>query len=329
MSFSQFMIIMGITVFLSALFYIVVKIKIRNLKKSKAKKSIPLTSSSTQASSPVYSIPEIRQSDHVLFDKFMKEYAPDGKFTQEFRPGSRMTCPFGISEGFRYLNKNTMKPFDEKNDKLSDRLMKWGYVRIHSGVDQAGAKNHKMSDGTVVKDIVRVPFDFNRSFYEYFGDTSYGTLATLTNDEYQFSFKIAHMDPEKDYIKWSLDQLKARKPMKKGWILGSAGTLGDSSGNHTHNEVVSVDESSEVLELLVSQKYGEKALAEYTDAEIVREYQKYDYFKTASKSEILSDWQAWKTSRKILFINKYFYRFVSWNNKVYTRYSSYLLFDGI
>lgn len=328
MSFTQFMIIMGGTLFISAVFYILMKIKISQLKKKSKKYTVPEVKK-TESTTPVYTIPVVKQNDIILFDKFMKEYAPSGKFLSEFRPGSKMTCGFGISEGYRYLNKNTMKPFDEKKDKIADRLMKWGYVRIHSGVDQARARDHKMSDGTTIKDIVRVPFDFNRSNYEFFGNTSYGTMATLSNDEYQFELKVAHMDPEKNYIKWSLDQLKARKPMKKGWILGSAGTLGDSSGNHTHTELVSIDEASEVLELLVSQKYGEKALAEYTDSEIVREYQKYDYFKTASKSEILTDWQSWKTLRKILFINKYFYRFVSWNNKVYTRYSSHLLFDGI
>jgi len=79
----------------------------------------------------------------------------------------------------------------------------------------------------------------------------------------------------------------------------------------------------------VSQKFGDKALAEYTDPEIIKEYQKYECFKKSSKSEILSDWQSWKTLRKIIFINKYFYRFVSWNNKIYTRYSSYLLFNEI
>ena len=163
----------------------------------------------------------IKDPDHQLYENFMKEYNPsnDFKFSElGFRKGAINTCPFGISEGFKYINGK----------------MVWGYVRLHTGVDRARGGEIKE-----IKDVVQVPFDFDKStIYEYkdqYGKwTGYGTLIALINTKYQFEMRIAHMDPFNDIIPWSYKRLKQGLGFERGWLLGSAGTCGDSSGSYTY-----------------------------------------------------------------------------------------------
>lgn len=257
----------------------------------------------------------VKDPDHELYESFMRKYdTGDFKFNDSgFRSGAKITCPFGISEGFQYKNGE----------------MVWGYVRLHTGVDRARGKT--VSD---IPDVVQVPFDFDKSAIIEYKDKNgnwygYGTLIILTNSEYGFEMRIAHMDPKKDIIPWSYDRLKRGLGFEKGWFLGSAGTCGDSSGAHTHSEFHSLDDSCEVFDILLEEKYGDKALVEYSKADVLREYRKYKHFTDASDRTILKDWEAVKSYRGAYFANKYKYKFMNqWGSK-FTRYASNLLFNGL
>jgi hypothetical protein len=276
-------------------------------------------------------LPTIKVKDRDLYKQFITEY-DDGllKFDNvPFRPGAHMSCAFGISEGYRYYVKGTNRLWNEKDGRAS-RDMRWGYVRPHMGVDRAGAKPYTLTTGEVVGDVVRCPFNFNRSQIVDYGDTSYGTLVSLFNDKYQFEFRFCHMDPKKDFIPWSLNRLKSKGSFEQGWVFGSAGNYGNSSGAHTHTELKSYDETCEVLDLLLEELHGDSADKEYSAAQVAKEYKKYTHFKDASNKEIQEDWSAWKRLKKIIFANQYkITRIDPLDGETKTWYSTYHLFNKL
>ena len=257
----------------------------------------------------------IKSEDHRLYEKFMKEY-DSGSFEfndLDYRKGAKNTCSFGVSEGYKVINNK----------------MEWGYVRLHTGVDRAGGRLYEFKDGTTAKDPVISPFNFNRSAITDYDNKGYGSLVQLFNDEYGFEMRIAHMNPDTDFIPWSLNRIKAGLDFGKSWVIGSAGTYGASSGDHTHTEFLSQDGSCEVFDILLEEKYGDRALKEYTSSEIIRQYKKQYHFKNETNSTILKDWAGVKDYRGASFVNKYKYRFQNkWGGR-FTRYASNLLFNGL
>ena len=269
-------------------------------------------------------IADVKEEDYKLYERFMEKYNPAGDFKfsdVQFRKGAAITCPFGIAEGFKYI----------------DGKMVWGYVRFHTGVDRASGGDQVFDWGTV-RDIVKVPFDFESSkIYEY-GDKSYGTLTCLINKEFQFEMRVAHLNPDQKkrkgnekgpMLKWSYDEVKKKRAMGKNYILGSAGTLGDSSGAHTHTEFKSLDESCEVFDILLLEKYGEAVLKEYTPSEVITEYRKYKAFKAATEEAILKDYNELRKEKRVIFFNRFKCQYVDYDKTIKTRYSSELLFNGL
>ena len=255
-------------------------------------------------------VPRISVFDKQKFDKFVSEY-DDGslKFPNvKYRIGARITGKFGLAQGYRIVNNK----------------MIWGYVRMHSGVDRAGGKEYKG-----IKDIVICPFDFHRTALNDYGDRSYGTLIQLFQDEYEFELRVAHMDPKKDIITWSLGELKAGRPFKRNWYLGKAGTYGASTGDHTHTEIKSYDEKCEVLEILLEELFGDAIYKEFTTSTVKNFYKKQPKFQNASDREILNDWAEIKKIKKVTFANKYLFRYIDFDGKPKTRYSTELLFHGL
>jgi hypothetical protein len=266
----------------------------------------------------VPSAPALVVVNKSLFDSFIKEY-DDGSFTFPdvvYRRGAAMTCPFGIAEGFKY---------DAKGE------MDWGYVRIHTGVDRAGGFPVKDDQGHSIKDGVICPFNFEKTSSVYYGPkVSYGFLVQMFSTKYDFEMRIGHMDPSSDFVPKALQLIKSGAGLSRGLVLGSAGNLGESGGTHTHTEFLSIGESTEVFETLLQEKFGSDASEEYSRDEIVHEYRKYENFKNATENTILKDWQSWKKTRAVVWINKYAYRYIDANfNKPRTRYSSTLLFSGL
>ena len=262
--------------------------------------------------------------DQLLFEEFIKDYNPSGdlKFNDvNFRKGAPITCSFGLDEGYKIVNGK----------------MEWGWIRLHHGVDRAHGGTVKFDWGEV-NDIVYVPFDANRSYIHEYGDTSYGTLTRLFNDHYQFEVRIAHMNPNQTVrkanekgpmIQWSYDRLKKGLSFERNWVLGSAGTLGVSTGAHTHTEIKSLDESCEVFDILLFEKFGDKSLKEYTPPQVIDAYQKQVHYADASPDVILRDYAELRKKLKVIFLNKYKCQYVDWDNTIKTRYSSELLFNGM
>jgi len=276
---------------------IIIPLVIRSIKKKRI-----IVKSTTTIDEPNHNIlPEdvdhpqimVKSEDRQLFDKFISTYDSGNlEFNDtDFRRGAPITCEFGISNGFKYINNK----------------MVWGYVRLHTGVDRARGKTYTFKNGNTIEDPVICPFHFNRSQIIDYGNKGYGTLVQLFNDEFGFEMRIGHMDPQIDFIPWSLNRLRQGLGFEPGWVLGSAGTYGDSSGAHTHTEFLSLDDSCEVFDLLLEEK-----------------------FKNASNKDILKDWAAVKSYRGAMFANKYKYQFSAYGSPVVrTRYSSNLLFNGL
>jgi hypothetical protein len=260
----------------------------------------------------------------VLFEKFLKEYDKTGdlKFSELlFRKGAPITEPFGLQNGF----------------KMVDGKMEWGYVRLHAGVDRArGGK--EILNGVTIEDVVRAPFYAHRSEIFEYGDTSYGTLIVLYNDEYRFEFRIAHMNPDTKVRKQNekgpiLPQVYARLKQKSSFerntILGSAGSWGASTGAHTHTEIRSYDSKCEVLELLLEERFGTMGVREYDTDAVIEAYRKQKFYKTASSDKILHDYAQLREDRKTIILNPYKCEYVDWDGKIRTRYSTEALFNGL
>jgi murein DD-endopeptidase MepM/ murein hydrolase activator NlpD len=234
-----------------------------------------------------------------------------------YRKGAAFTADFGISEGW---GENFIP----------------GYIRIHPGVDRAsgGSVEHA---GKTIKDVVISPFNFDSSdYYLYGSNASYGFLVILKCTKYNFDFRIAHMNPNNSFIPWSLEQIKAKKAFGKNWILGSAGTYGYSTGDHTHTEMISMGEHSDLLEQLLVNQFGEEINKEYTDEFIIGEYRKQAvaHPKTSpyvkwTDDQIRKDWITQKKNKGVIFINQYKYIYSLGNNKIYTRYASNKVFKGL
>jgi hypothetical protein len=303
-----------VLVVVGAALFLISWLLIRRARKKRADLSIQKTKTypgykKTATSEVIY--PEITEYDKELYKKFLSEY-DDGTRTfpnVNYRKGAANTCPFGLAEGFRT---------DEKGNMI------WGYVRLHSGVDRAGGAEYKG-----IRDVVICPFNFDRSAITDYGDTGYGALIQLFQNEYQFEMRIAHMNPKRDIISWTLEQIKKAKPIKRDWFFGKAGTYGDSSGEHTHTEFLSIDERCEVFELLLQDLFADKLFKEYTSSQILSFYRTQSHFVKATDAVCLDDWAQIKKIKKIIFANKYLCRFIDWDGKNRTRYASNYLFNGL
>lgn len=250
-----------------------------------------------------YEPPRIKKEDHKLLEEFKEENKIE-EDSWHFRKGARYTAYFGISNGWG----PNMEP---------------GYIRIHPGVDRAGG-----GEQSGIKDIVMCPFNFDSSDFIDYKGRSYGSLVILASKRYQFDLRIAHMHPKEDIIPWALKQFKAGNPYKQDWLIGSAGTYGYSTGAHTHTELVSHDEATEIFEIILKEKYGDSANKEYSPEHIYKEYLKREKFKDWKESDVMDHWLGLKKKRGAFFINDYKMCFF-WNGKAYTRYSTDKLFPGL
>jgi len=260
-----------------------------------------------------YVPPKITQYDKDLLKQFLSE---NGNFEEfHYRKGAAFTASFGIEQGW---GKNFTP----------------GYVRIHHGVDRASGGSITTRDKTI-NDVVISPINFDSSDFIDYNNRGYGSLVFLTSKKYQFDMRIAHMDPNKNFIPWSLQQFKLKKQFNQDWYIGSAGTYGYSTGAHTHTELVSHDESCEVFELMMLHSFGEKIYKQYTDEEIISFYKKQSkaYPKTSpyvdwADGQILQDWTNLKAKKSIFFINSFKSCFF-WRNKSYTKYASDMVLKGL
>lgn len=234
------------------------------------------------------------------------------------RPNATLTCPFGLENGY----------------KIVDGMMKWGYVRIHQGIDQVQADDKTYSWGDI-PDAVLAPIDGDRSALIDYGDTLYGTLSRIYADTFGFEFRIAHINPNVKtrkaneagpYNPWTLKQFKKGLPITRDWAMGSAGSYGNSSGAHTHIEVKSLGETCEMIDALLKEKFADSEIA-FTSQQVISAYKRQHHFKTATDAAILEDYSKLTSSKKVIFLNRYKCRYVDFDGTIKTRYNPILAFN--
>jgi len=260
-----------------------------------------------------YVAPKITIHDKALWKQFLSE---NGNFENfHYRKGAAFTSNFGIEAGW--------------GDNFTP-----GYVRIHHGVDRAEGGSITTRSKTI-NDIVMSPMNFDSSGFINYGNKGYGSLIFLTSKRYQFDMRIAHMNPHKDFIPWSLQQFKSKRPFDQDWYIGSAGSYGYSTAAHTHTELVSHDELCEVFELMMLERFGEEIYKQYTDQEIVSFYRKQatSYPNSSpyvhwSDGQILQDWTNLRAKKNIFLINSFKSCFF-WNGKPYTKYATNKVLQGL
>lgn len=129
-------------------------------------------------------------------------------------------------------------------------------------------------------------------------------------------------------ISWSYNRLNKKLEMLQGYVLGSAGSWGLSTGAHTHTEFKSLDEECEVLEQLLVEKHGIKVNTEYTIEEI-KEDLKHASSKDLSNEDLLKLYLDLKKKKNIFFLNRYKCQYRDYDGTIKTRYASNLLFNGL
>lgn len=241
---------------------------------------------------------------------FIEKYnAEDYLFNNtNYRKGARITCSFGLAEGYRIINGKYY----------------WDSIRLHTGVDRSGKYNSK--NQKLKENIVIAPFDFDYAeINDYGSDHVYGSLIRLFNEEFGFEMRIIHMDPNEILVKPGV-------PIKKDTIIGKAGNYGSASdGDHTHTEFVSLKNTCKTFDDILSHQYGSLASKDYTDIEIFDIYRSASYFKDSNPEDILKHYKELKEKRKIIDVcNRFKFTYRDWfAGSVVTRYSSELLFNGL
>ncbi len=238
-----------------------------------------------------------------MVDEFIKEYDTRGNLNFDlcrFRPSASFSSPFGMDNTFEKL-------------------------RIHAAIDRGYSVRTEYE--------VYVPFDIEGATYvNPYGN--YGALFHLPVSKADFDMRIAHMDLKdispyfKGYIKQGIpfDIMRATK-------LGEAGNLGLSfgteivkgkAGAHTHTELVSREEKSEVLEAILYAKFNKEEVdLAYTEKDV----KLFALSKLANEKSYLKDYEDEITKRNITFLNKYkCVRLDYLDGKVKTFYSSQALF---
>ena len=172
-------------------------------------------------------------SDHLRFDNV------------KYRSGAPITSKFGLEDGYEVINGKLI----------------FNTVRIHSGVDRA-----KGPTGVIFS-----PFDFDLVFYKDYGaDHVYGSMLRLFNFEYQFEFRIVHIEP--DQLSADLKgAINSQTGIKRNVLIGNAGSYGKSSGIHTHTEILSMQATNEVFDEILTLKFTNTKQV-YTFQEILTFY---------------------------------------------------------
>lgn len=224
----------------------------------------------------------------------------------QYRPGATRTVPFCLTEGYKVKGGGELE---------------WGWARIHTGEDRAGA-----CDGDAV--LVPLPNDCS-AIIDYHGE-GYGCLVRLTSQQWGYEVRIAHMHPLEDMAPEARELLEVHKPLPVGMRLGRAGRYGVGEGRHTHTEVVAWGEGVTMFLDLIDQMVGEPAHEEYTVAEILAIYRSLDRWRGATDEERLADFSQLLDYRGIDWANRYRHSFTDpYLQRKAMRFSTWHLFGGM
>ena len=155
-----------------------------------------------------------------------KHGAPDFANTV-FYPSASKTVPFGIA--------SRVVQGEDGKGKMSNRL------RIHNAVDRSNPGGN-----------VYVPFEGNvkLEIRPWMRD-NFGSLLIFRPKHTDFEIRIAHFDPN-HFTNEFHEELK-NAYCHAGTCIGPAGSWGLSTGPHTHTEVVSISDTSLMLDYIIDQ----------------------------------------------------------------------------
>jgi len=218
-----------------------------------------------------------------------------------FRPNAPFTTKFGLDNTFKTL-------------------------RLHPAIDRGYSS-------TSIYDIYS-PFDIEgASFIHPY--SSFGSLLFLPVKGADFELRIAHILPEElsSYFKSNL--LRGEKvEIPAGNKIGEAGNLGLSSGTeivkgkagaHSHTEIVSLQETSIVLDAILEKKLPKNVInTPYNEGDITL----YAYSVNADPIDFINQYSSEMRKRNITFINDYkCVRTDYHTGKVRTFYNSQIIFE--
>lgn len=234
-----------------------------------------------------------------MIDQFKSCYGYP-EWPVKFRVGARHTTPFGLDDTFREDGRP---------------------LRIHAATDRGTVLGNSRSYD------VYLPFDVQRAVYFASPKTGFGFILRLFIADADFEMRVMHMRPD-DFNKHAKDRISRGKPLKAGTHLGSAGNAGISvgaGGEHTHTELVSINEKSMILEALTRELACEDMDVDFAR----REVEKW----TASKSFNKNLYREYKKEREArnvhLFNNAVCRRIDYLTDKRQTFYNSDLVFNGL
>lgn len=250
---------------------------------------------------------------------FQKKYDPAGDLTFggiKFRPGALFSVgpaprhnpiTFGLTEGYKRNNAGKIE---------------WGWVRIHTGEDRGATRAGGLD--------VFQPFTGDRAELAEDPDTRviYGALQRTICEQWGFEFRLAHMDPVKDFEPEALACFRRGVSPVAGMRLGMAGGLGLGGIPHSHAELVSLDQSAPVLDEILYHKFGGAAAQEYTPGEIFAEYRRQEHTESWSMATAMRDYDMAKSDRAVIWSNRFKHVFKDRyaGGAIRTRYSTRLLF---
>lgn len=212
-------------------------------------------------------------------DKFRRKYGHP-EWPLLYRDGARHTSPFGLQ----------VLPQEHR-------------FRIHNATDRGWSRRSGYR--------IWCPFDVDEVEFITEGyEKSFGTILRLFVKDADFEMRIMHINPHDLDPNFKEDLEKGRE-VQASTFIGFAGEEGLSHGKHTHTELVSLGEKSQILEDLVYEHVGYKGYEDFPRGFVqdwMRDYEipisEYDQERNRKSIRILNGWicrrkdyhtSAWRT----------------------------------
>lgn len=165
--------------------------------------------------------------------KFLDRYDPGKDYTFEeiqFRSGAEVTLDWGI-----YLKESNsiVSTFAQTGLFFDDRV-----VYFHPAVDR----------GDPLRQVIFNPFEGRGRLYE--NVSGYGDVLIIVPTDGDFIARIAHIALTADIRAMISEQ----RTLPAKCMLGHITNEGQSFGKHSHLEIVSVDEKSEICEYVIKKR---------------------------------------------------------------------------
>lgn len=141
----------------------------------------------------------------------------------KFRPGAKMVAGFGIDTSL----------FSKKR------------IRLHLGTDSTWSHQSGYR--------IYCPFDIVRTEYK---DEPTPILTLYTDYDFIINLKYINIYESKEVR----EKILKGSGFKAGDPIGSCGSIGTKNGVHLHTEIISINESSDLIDAILKEKYEESLL---------------------------------------------------------------------